>query len=65
VVQKLSGPSDIKTIQKYYLAVEENYLEKARVVQSRILRNDLTDPKLTHSEKFWGFRDAKKKHYGT
>jgi len=44
VVQKLAGHSDIKTNQKYYLAVEENYLEKAGVVQSRIMRNDLTDP---------------------
>ena len=49
VVQKLAGHSDIKTTQLYYLAVREIDLEKARKFQSRVLRTDLTDPKLTHS----------------
>jgi integrase len=49
VVQKLAGHSDIKTTQQYYLAVRKTDLEKARQFQSRILRTDLTDPKLTHS----------------
>lgn len=61
VVQKLAGHSDIKTTQKYYLAVEENYLEKARAVQTEILRSDPTDPKLTHSGKNGGFSRAKRK----
>ncbi|MHC4538803.1 MAG: hypothetical protein ACYS74_03360 [Planctomycetota bacterium] len=43
-VQKLAGHSDIKTTQRYYLAVREGDLEKARQVQSEILGNDLTDP---------------------
>lgn len=60
-VQKLAGHSDIKTTQKYYLAVEENYLEKARGVQSEILRNDLTDPKLTHFGKNGKFFKESKK----
>jgi integrase len=49
VVQKLAGHSDIKTTQKYYLAVQEEDLEIARQVQSKILQSNLTDPKLTHS----------------
>ena len=49
VVQKLAGHSDIKTTQKYYLSVQEEDLEIARRVQSKILNNDLIDPKLTHS----------------
>ena len=48
VVQKLAGHSDIKTTQKYYLAVEESDLENARQAQSSIVDN-LTDPLLTHS----------------
>ena len=48
VVQKLAGHGDIKTTQRYYLAVRESDLEKARQLQSRILRTDLTDPLLTH-----------------
>ena len=51
VVQKLAGHSDIKTTQRYYLAVRECDFEKARQVQSKILGNDLTDPLLTHSGK--------------
>ncbi|NIP26164.1 MAG: tyrosine-type recombinase/integrase [Phycisphaerae bacterium] len=48
VVQKLAGHSDIKTTQKYYLAVQESDLEMARRAQSQILKSNLTDPKLTH-----------------
>jgi integrase len=48
VVQKLAGHSDIKTTQKYYLAVQEEDLEMARRVQSKILESNLTDPKMTH-----------------
>jgi len=44
VVQKLAGHSDINTTRLYYLAVEENDLEKARQVQQKILRTCLTDP---------------------
>ena len=49
VVQMLAGHSDIKTTRQYYLSVQEDDLAKARRVQSEILRNDLTDPKVTHS----------------
>ena len=49
VVQKLAGHSDIKTTQKYYLAVREEDLEMARRVHSKILESNLTDPLLTHS----------------
>jgi integrase len=49
VVQKLAGHSDIKTTQKYYLAVRQEDMNWARLVQSKILANDLTDPLLTHS----------------
>jgi integrase len=48
VVRKLAGHSDIKTTEKYYLAVRQEYLDKARLLQSKILANDLTDPLLTH-----------------
>ena len=44
VVQKLTSHSDIKTTQKYYLAVQEEDLEMARRVQSKILESNLTDP---------------------
>ncbi|MGB2755698.1 MAG: site-specific integrase [Phycisphaerae bacterium] len=37
VVRKLAGHSDIKTTQRYYLSVQEDDLEKARVVQSEVL----------------------------
>jgi len=57
VVQELAGYSDIKTTRLYYLAVEENDLQKARLVQEKILRTDLTDPKVTHSGKNEGFSD--------
>ncbi|MCY2954673.1 MAG: hypothetical protein NTU53_22305 [Planctomycetota bacterium] len=49
VVQKLAGHSDIKTTQAYYLSVQHDDLEKARRVQSRILRGGSTDQKLTNS----------------
>ena len=55
VVQKLAGHSDIKTTQRYYLAVEEDDLAKAREVQSKILSAVSTDPKLTHSGRNRGF----------
>ena len=48
VVQKLAGHSDIKTTQKYYLIVQQEDLDKARLVNSRILGRGLTDPLLTH-----------------
>jgi integrase len=48
VVQKLAGHSDIKTTQRYYLAVRQEDMERARILQSKILANDLTDPLLTH-----------------
>jgi hypothetical protein len=48
VVQKLAGHSDIKTMQVYYLTVQEDDLERARQVQSAILNGDPTDPLLTH-----------------
>jgi len=48
VVRKLAGHSDIKTTQDYYLSVQEDDLEKARRVQSEILKADPTDPLLTH-----------------
>lgn len=53
VVQKLAGHSDIRTTQRYYLSIQDEDLRKARRVQSKvlgkILEDDLTDPKLTHS----------------
>jgi integrase len=55
VVQKLAGHSDIKTTQQYYLAVQEDDLEKARLTQARILRTDVTDPLLTHLGKSGAF----------
>jgi integrase len=61
IVQKLAGHSDIKTTQQYYLAIDENYLERARSLQTEILRSNLTDPKLTHSGKNEGFSRAKRK----
>jgi integrase len=48
VVRKLAGHSDIKTTQTYYLSVQEDDLEKARQVQSAILKANPTDPLLTH-----------------
>jgi len=48
VVQKLAGHSDIKTTKKYYLAVRQEDMERARILQSKILANGLTDPLLTH-----------------
>ena len=53
VVQKLAGHSDIRTTQKFYLSVQDEDIRKAQNVQAellgKILENDLTDPKLTHS----------------
>ncbi|MCX5646145.1 MAG: site-specific integrase [Phycisphaerae bacterium] len=48
VVQKLAGHSDIKTTQKYYLIVQQEDMDKARIVNARILGRNLTDPLLTH-----------------
>lgn len=52
VVQKLAGHSDIKTTQKHYLVVRQDDMDKARVINSRILGCNLTDPLLTHSGQF-------------
>ncbi len=49
VVQKLAGHSDIKTTQKYYLAVRSDDLELARSVQERLLCDGATDQELTNS----------------
>jgi integrase len=49
IVQKLAGHSDMKTTQQYYLAVQEDDLEKARKVQSDILAAAPTDQLLTNS----------------
>jgi integrase len=49
VVQKLAGHSDIKTTQKYYLIVRQEDMDRARMVNSKILRRVPTDPLLTHS----------------
>ncbi|MCP4613211.1 MAG: hypothetical protein GY845_31355 [Planctomycetes bacterium] len=38
-VQKLAGLSDIKTMQRYYLAVRKSDSEQARQVQSQILND--------------------------
>jgi hypothetical protein len=59
VVQKLAGHSDIRTTQKYYLSVQDEDIQKAQLVQAELLgkipRNDLTDPKVTHSALKRGF----------
>jgi hypothetical protein len=57
VVQKLAGHSDIRTTRRYYLAVQENDLERARKVQDEILKDSQTDPLLTHFAKNEGFCD--------
>jgi hypothetical protein len=48
----LAGHSDIKTTQTYYLSVQSEDIEKAKMIQSKVLRKipetDLTDPKVTH-----------------
>ncbi len=49
VVQKLADHSDIKTTQKYYLIVRQEDMDKARLVNSKILERRPTDPLLTHS----------------
>ena len=49
VVQKLAGHSDIKTTQRYYLSVQSEDLERAKRIQSMLLGEAATDPKLTHS----------------
>jgi len=61
VVQKLAGHSDIKTTQRYYMAVEDADLDQARLVQSQILESDPTDPKLTHSGVRGGFSNRQRK----
>ncbi len=52
VVQMLAGHSDIKTTQTYYLSVQSEDIEKAKMIQSKVLgkipKTDLTDPKVTH-----------------
>ncbi|MCJ7777379.1 MAG: hypothetical protein MUP16_03605 [Sedimentisphaerales bacterium] len=58
MVQKLAGHSDIKTTRLYYLAVDENNLEKARQAQKKILASVLTDPLLIHLAENEGFCDV-------
>jgi integrase len=65
VVQKLAGHSDIKTTQAYYLPVQHDDLEKARRVQSKILRGGATDPKLTHSVQKRAFSQEKQNEPST
>jgi len=52
VVQQLAGHSDIKTTQQFYLSVQDEDINKARRIQSKLLGKipevDLTDPKVTH-----------------
>jgi integrase len=61
VVQKIAGHSDIKTTQQYYLAVEEDDLEKARKVQSELLATPPTDQLLTNSAENNPFRAGREK----
>jgi len=63
VVQRLAGHSDIRTTRWYYLAVQENDLERARKVQDEILKYNQTAPLLTHFAKNEGFCDENKKGY--
>lgn len=51
VVRVLAGHSSLETTRKYYLAVEEADLAKARDVQSKILMAASTDQELTNSGK--------------
>ncbi|MHC4789278.1 MAG: tyrosine-type recombinase/integrase [Planctomycetota bacterium] len=67
VVQQLAGHSDIKTTEQFYLPVQPADIAKARALQAALLeipRNDLTDPKRTHSaprRRFPGRRGCQKK----
>jgi len=67
VVQKFAGHSDIRTTQKYYLSVQDEDIRKAQNVQAellgKILENDLTDPKLTHSAQKRAFPGRKTFQY--
>jgi hypothetical protein len=49
VVQKLAGHSDVKTTQRYHLAVQEEDLERANQIQSLLVETSAIGPKLTHS----------------
>jgi integrase len=53
VVQQLAGHSDMRTTQRYYLLVQQEDLDKARDVQSKLLgpirQADLVTPKVTFS----------------
>jgi integrase len=60
VVQKLAGHSDLKTTQKYYLAVREADLEAAARAQASLLDSAPTDPLLTHSGQFSEFSAVEK-----
>jgi len=52
VAQRLAGHSSLETTVRYYLAVHEEDLERARRVGDALdLGADSTDPRLTHSGK--------------
>jgi integrase len=61
VVQKIAGHGDVKTTQQYYLAVQEDDLEKARKIQSAVLKGDPTDQLLTNSAPKRPFLDRRRK----
>lgn len=76
VVRKLAGHASLETTMKYYLAVEESDLEKARDIGTDLLVNsplngmqknlksDATDQKLTNSARF-GPKSQLRKKQGT
>ena len=65
VVQQLSGHSDMRTTQTYYLSVNEEDVEKAKRLQGQLLKRigdrGKTDPLLTHLADFEGYRTQKSK----
>ena len=69
VVQKLAGHADTKTTQKFYLSVQEEDLQAARLAQQEIVGGlssvVTTDQLLTNSAQKRAFPKRKGFHDGT